>query len=397
MNKFFLGSLLVFATTFSKAQSDTTQLRSIFKMVQKEYAPDKRVIYFNLQFKGDTVLAESTSSEVLRVWGEQSKHITGIHEHSLLPTKNLKGFEYGLANVSVSNNRAFPYHAAEMYTQMLLGMPVQVLKKQGGFYLVRTPDNYLSWTDGTAVTLLDKSGIEAWKKAKRIIFAEDFGHAFSQPDTHSDRVSDLVKGNILVVTGKVKDFYKVTFPDKREAFVKKNEVQLFDDWMKRPNPTADAILTSAKTLIGTPYLWGGTSIKGVDCSGFTKTSYFLNGIIIPRDASQQALVGEAVDVLENDSISVEKCLKNLQPGDLLFFSAAKLRGIKEGRITHTALYIGEGKFIQSAGMVRINSLLPNAPDYDSHEAKSLVSARRFLNHIGNKEITRVNQQGWYTQ
>jgi cell wall-associated NlpC family hydrolase len=379
-----------------KAQVDTAAIRTVSNQIKKEFAPDKRSVYFNIQFKGDTVFAESTSAQVLEALNNQSKDFKGfVKINTLLPSNNLAGMEYGLANLSVCNNRAAPQNAAEMMTQMILGTPVQVLKKQGGYYLVRTPDGYLSWTDATAVSIMDKTGFEEWKKSKRIIFTSDFGHAFSKADMNSSRVSDLVNGNILVLTGEEKAYYRVTFPDKRTGYIKKADAKLFSDWLKKPNPNAEAILTTAKTLIGVPYLWGGTSIKGVDCSGFTKTSYFLNGIIIPRDASQQALVGEDIPVLEGDSISLTKCLKNLKAGDLLFFAAAKLKGTSGGRITHTAIYMGDGEFIQSAGMVRINSLKPDAANFDERESKTLVSAKRFLNQIGTSEITRVDRHDWY--
>jgi len=390
-----LGCLLNFAVSL-KAQIDTAAIRTVSNQIKQEFAPDKRSVYFNIQFKGDTVFAESTSAQVLEALNNQSKDFKGfVKINTLLPSKNLAGMEYGLANLSVCNNRAAPQNAAEMMTQMILGTPVQVLKKQGGYYLVRTPDGYLSWTDATAVSIMDKTAFEEWKKSKRIIFTSDFGHAFSKAYMNSSRVSDLVNGNILVLTGEEKAYYQVVFPDKRTGYIKKADAKLFSDWLKKPNPNAEAILTTAKTLIGVPYLWGGTSIKGVDCSGFTKTSYFLNGIIIPRDASQQALVGEDIPVLEGDSINLTKCLKNLKAGDLLFFAAAKLKGTSGGRITHTAIYMGDGEFIQSAGMVRINSLKPDAANFDERESKTLVSAKRFLNQIGTAEITRVDRHAWY--
>ncbi|MGN8055516.1 NlpC/P60 family protein [Pedobacter sp. 22163] len=390
-----LGCLLNFAVSL-KAQVDTAAIRTVSNQIKKEFAPDKRSVYFNIQFKGDTVFAESTSAQVLEALNNQSKDFKGVVKiNTLLPSNKLSGMEYGLANLSVCNNRAAPQNAAEMMTQMILGTPVQVLKKQGGYYLVRTPDGYLSWTDATAVSVMDKTAFEEWKKSKRIIFTSDFGHAFSKADMNSSRVSDLVNGNILVLTGEEKAYYRVTFPDKRTGYIKKTDAQLFSNWLKKPNPNAEAILTTAKTLIGVPYLWGGTSIKGVDCSGFTKTSYFLNGIIIPRDASQQALVGEDIPVLEGDSINLTKCLKNLKAGDLLFFAAAKLKGISVGRITHTAIYMGDGEFIQSAGMVRINSLKPDAANFDERESKTLISAKRFLNRIGTSEITRIDRHNWY--
>jgi cell wall-associated NlpC family hydrolase len=102
-----------------------------------------------------------------------------------------------------------------------------------------------------------------------------------------------------------------------------------------------------------------------------------------------------VDITANDTLSISKCLANLQPGDLLFFTNAKASATTPGRITHTALYIGKGEFIQSAGMVRINSLIPGAANYDDFQARTLVSARRMLTEIGSTGIVRITQHPLY--
>lgn len=395
MKSFYTVLFLCLYGTVAGAQTDTSTYRAKAVEIQKQYAPDKRAIYFNLQLKGDSAKLESTSKKVLDEFERVRPQASSLKFSAvLLPAKELNGLEYGVANLSVCNNRAHPQNAAELLTQMLLGTPVKVFKKQGGFYLVQTPDGYLSWVDGSALGLMDKAQFEAWQKASKIVFVADYGHSYSQADVSSKRVSDLVSGNILQLLGQEKDFYKVSYPDGRIAYLPQVQAKLYNQWIKRPNPNADAILATAQTLLGVPYLWGGTSIKGVDCSGFTKTAYFLNGIVIPRDASQQALVGNPVDVLENDNISLTKCLNNLQPGDLLFFSAAKRRGVNGGRVTHTAIYMGNGQFIQSAGMVKINSLVPTAADYDA-QSSTLVGARRLLNEIGKPEITRIDQHDWY--
>ncbi len=396
MKSFYFAVFLCLLNLLVKAQADTTAFRSIGLEIQRKYAPDKRAIYFNMQIRGDSVKLESTDEQVLIEFEKLKPNMESVRFSSiLLPAKSLNGLTYGVANLSVCNNRANPQNAAELMTQMLLGTPVQVLKKQGGFYLVRTPDGYLSWTDGSAVKSMDEAQFKAWQRADKIVFTTDYGHSYATASTASQRVSDLVGGNILKLLGQEKSFYKVGYPDGRIAYVPKAQASLYQQWVKRPNPNAATILATAKTLLGVPYLWGGTSIKGVDCSGFTKTAYFLNGIIIPRDASQQALIGNIIEVLENDTISVEKCLKNLLPGDLLFFSAAKRRGINGGRVSHTAIYMGNGEFIQSAGMVKINSIIPSADNYDAAQSSTLVGARRILTAIGKPEITRVEKHDWY--
>jgi len=380
------------------AQIDTAAYKHLATQIQKKFAPDKRDIYFNIQIKGDSVKLESTNEAVLQEFERaKPKDGTVILTSTLLPAKSLNGLIYGVANISVANNRSHPQHGAELMTQMLLGTPVQLLKKQSGFYLVKTPDNYLAWTDAGALTAMNEQRFKAWQASDKIVFTADYGHAFSKADLNSMRISDLVNGNILQVLEQEKDFYKVSFPDQRVGYIQKAFATSYSDWIKKPNPEASSVLSTAYTLLGVPYLWGGTSVKGVDCSGFTKTAYFLNGILIPRDASQQALVGDAIDVLENDTISIRKCLKNLQAGDLLFFSAAKRRGVNGGRVTHTAIYMGKGEFIQSAGMVKISSLLNTASNYDEGQTPTLVGARRILTAIGKPQITRIDHHNWYEQ
>jgi len=396
MKSLCLGLLFSLSIFTLKAQSDTAVFRSVAATIQKKYAPDKRSVYFNLELTGDSAKLESTSQEALKEFDKLKPNTPSIKFSGvLLPEPSLHGMEYGVANLSVCNNRAYPKNAAEMMTQMLLGTPIKVFKKQGGFYLVQTPDGYISWTDVGAITPMNKSGFETWQRAKKVVFTADYGHSFNTPDENAQRVSDLVGGNILQLLGEEKKFYKVGYPDGRTAYLPKRQASLYQAWVNRPDPNAEKILTTAQSLLGVPYLWGGTSGKGVDCSGFTKMSFFLNGVIIPRDASQQALIGQPVDVLENDSISVDKCLRNLQPGDLLFFSAAKRRGFNDGRVTHTAIYMGKGEFIQAAGMVRINSLVPSADNYDGRQSATLVGARRILTDIGKPGITRIDQHYWY--
>ena len=396
--------LLMISLGAQAAPTDSTQVKKaqqIIEGIKHKYAPDKRSEVANVQLLQAEPLRFSIETTKPAMIAEIRTALAGSSlkadiQADTLPSKALNGKIYGVANLSVTNNRGMPGNASEMVTQMLLGSPVDVLKKQRGYYLVRSPDGYLSWVDASGIVTMDKAGMDSWQKSAKVIYTTQYGHAFQQPTSKSAPVSDLVAGNILQVKGEEKGFYKVSFPDQRVGYIAKAEASDFKQWLKRPDPDAAKILATAKTLMGVPYLWGGTSIKGVDCSGFTKTSYFLNGVIIPRDASQQALVGQEVDIYDADSVSYAKCLQNLKAGDLLFFSPGMNQG-KQARITHTAIYMGDGQFIESAGLVKISTLDPKISANDDHNLKRLVKARRMLNNIGSPEITRVRSNAYYLQ
>src|SRR5690606_36011353 len=124
----------------------------------------------------------------------------------LLPDANLNGKVKGVINLSVANLRTKPSHSAEMATQTLLGTPVDVLKKDYGFYLVRTPEGYLAWVDSYGVNVKSEAEINTWANAEKAIFTNDFGHSFKEQSETAARVSDLVLGNILLVLDKGKDY-----------------------------------------------------------------------------------------------------------------------------------------------------------------------------------------------
>jgi len=275
-----------------------------------------------------------------------------------------------------------------MATQALLGTPVKVLKKEKGWYLVQTPDEYISWVDGTGLFRMNYDSVSEWNTSQKIIYTNDFGFSYSSPDKSSERVSDLAIGNLLKYSGEENGFCKVIYPDGKTAYIKSEECKPFNEWLGEVNPTAENLLETAKTFMGIPYLWGGTSIKGMDCSGFTKTVFYLNGVVLPRDASQQVHTGEPVDT--------EERLENLLPGDLLFFGRKGTDTTKE-RITHVAIYIGDGDYIHASGKVRINSFAKDKPNYNAYRDDSFVRAKRVLNSIGSNGVTTIVQNKFYVK
>jgi cell wall-associated NlpC family hydrolase len=165
------------------------------------------------------------------------------------------------------------------------------------------------------------------------------------------------------------DFYKVRFPDGRQAFVPKEEAQEYSTWISNLSGEAEALVEISKTLMGVPYLWGGTSTKGVDCSGFTKTIYFLNGMVIPRDASQQVHTGKQIDSTAN--------FDALEKGDLLFFGR-KATAESPEKVVHVGMWIGDNQFIHSSEMVRISSVDKNDENYDAYNVGRYLRSKRIL-------------------
>ena len=181
-------------------------------------------------------------------------------------------------------------------------------------------------------------------------------------------------------------FTKLNTPDGRIAFVEKNNCENFNTWLNKNNPTEADIVTTAESFMGIPYLWGGTSAKGMDCSGFTKTVYFLNGIVLSRDASQQVHTGILVDT--------QNGFEKLRAGDLLFFGSQATDSTKE-RITHVGIYIGNYQFIHASGRVQINSFDKNAANFNEYRLNHFIRAKRILNSIDINGISSIKRNKFY--
>ena len=142
------------------------------------------------------------------------------------------------------------------------------------------------------------------------------------------------------------------------------------------------IIASAERLLGVPYLWGGMSSKGVDCSGLVRISCILNGVLLPRNASQMVRCGDGVEIPplaslgRNDRQEALERTRNLQRGDLVFFGTPA-SGDKPMRVTHVGIYLGNNRIIHSSHLVRINSLIPGDEDYYEN-AHRLIAARRLV-------------------
>jgi gamma-D-glutamyl-L-lysine dipeptidyl-peptidase len=295
---------------------------------------------------------------------------------------------FGVVNLSVASLRSKPGHSEELATQSLLGASVKIGEKNKNWYYVQTPDNYSAWVESDAIKLMNKEEYNDWLNAEKIIFTSPFGFSYSKSSLNSQTNSDLVKGDIVKLLNVENNFYKVEFPDKRVAFIPVKDCEYFQKWLSNLKVDSQGIIKTAESLLGIPYLWGGTSIKGMDCSGFTKLVFFLNGILLPRDASQQAAVGEFV----TNKIDAAK----LKPGDLLFFGEKASSGRKE-KVVHVGIYIGDGEFIHSSGFVRKNNLLMGKPDFQQQRVNNYLFAKRILSSLDKNGIYLLKNHNYYSK
>ncbi|MCO6479560.1 MAG: C40 family peptidase, partial [Phaeodactylibacter sp.] len=291
-------------------------------------------------------------------------------------------------NLSACNIRSEPRHSAELSTQATLGTPLRLYKESEGWYLVQTPDDYLGWLDPGGFVSMTEAEYQEWQQAEKVVYLPDYGFSTAEPTSGQQRVSDLLAGNILAYLGSEGGFSQLQYPDGRVAYVPDGEVMNYELWLASRNPDTDNIIETAFRFMGRPYLWGGTSGKGVDCSGFTKTVFYLNGLLLPRDASQQVHVGVPVET--------DTTLAGLQPGDLLFFGR-KATEEKPERITHVAIYLGAGKIIHSSGIVKVESLRRTDPDFTEHRLNSLVRARRMLQKPEDNGVPPLKEVPLYNE
>ena len=367
----FFYFILLTACSSNKAltkEGQVSTLQPYIDSIINAYAPDKRVVLFDVEVKDNLLKGETTSpsAKAALLRSLQSANKKFIDSITVLPEAQLLQQTMAVVTVSVANLRTQPEHKAELATQAILGTPLQVWKKLRGWYLVQTPDKYLAWVDGDAIARMDTISYNKWMKKPKLIYTKPFGFAYSLP-ADGATVSDLVYGSIMVINGEDNNYFKIGLPDGRVAFVAKTEAQLYKEWRATRQPSTGNLTATSKLLLGIPYLWGGTSFKGVDCSGFTKTVYFMNGLVLPRDASQQVKIGEEIDT-RND-------WNNMRPGDLLFFGTLAENNRAE-RVVHVGMWIGNNEFIHSAGKVRISSMDPAAGNYDAYERKRFLRAKR---------------------
>ena len=319
-----------------------------------------------------------------------------------------------------------------------------------------SPQPYKAWTTEKTLVEMSEEEIREYEAAPKYMFTELYGHIYSEPSEKAQTICDLVGGDVLRVSlntgnsgqrrksitktsGDIEDegesatignqtsqegrpskttekqvekmavtkgkWAQVVLPSGVKGWVLKSQVRMLGERINiKKGDTAEGliseermenIIASAQELLGVPYLWGGMSSKGVDCSGLVRISAILNDVLLPRNASQMIFCGTPVEMNCNPIFWNEEYrtagdgkytmefieemngrVRNLQRGDLVFFGTPATDE-KPMRVTHVGIYLGNNLIIHSSHKVRINSLIPGQKDYYEN-AHRLLNARRFI-------------------
>lgn len=301
--------------------------------------------------------------------------------------------EWAVINTSSIFMRGEASYTSENVSQSRMGTPVQVLARTGYWVKIRTPEPYEGWVNELTLAPYPAD----YRSCARYICVREHSFVYAEPSLEAARLSDLKMSDIVragktpagsCVTGSCSaapsDWAAVLLWDGRSGWVPSADVADFAEWMDDAGALAakacqtgsagcglataeieERLVGVARKYLGAPYMWGGMSAGLFDCSGLVGFCYFMAGIQLPRDASQQ--IGCGVPVAFED----------MQAGDLVFFG--------EKRVSHVALCTGPGHIIHSSQIVRENSLIAGEPDY---YGRNILGIRRIIGNHSKKEIVK---------
>lgn len=260
--------------------------------------------------------------------------------------------EYFIINTAVVGIYKEATHQSEMVTQALFGETCKILDQKNEWYLIKQWDGYEGW-------LYSFNGLVTNKKYDSNYVLHDL--IGKMIDENSEVVTNIVFG-AKVKAEKMGSQFSIDLPNGQKAIS-------YNTFLSKPlSATRENIINMTKRFIGTPYLWGGKSSYGMDCSGLVQTVFRAVGIDLTRDAFLQAQFLQKHKIDQSD----------IKAGDLLFFG-------ESDKITHVAISLGELCFINARGYVRKESIDKNNSIFSRKLANLFLYGVSILELLDNNE------------
>jgi gamma-D-glutamyl-L-lysine dipeptidyl-peptidase len=340
-------------------------VEQVIDTVRLAHVPDYRSGVFDVRVEheeGRLMLRgqathEAAIGELLQRLGAQG--VAAVDEVVRLPDASFGVDRYALVRAAIAPLYAEPRLPGSQISQIVLGMRVELLSRQGEWLRIRGEDGYIGWVHAGYLQPGPDEWALGWERAS---YGEPIVSLGAQLVADDGRVLTRLPWGARLVrhTG------ACLLPDGRSGQVANGEVVDVDrlaDWFP---PRGESIARTGRRWFGAPYLWGGVTLNGVDCSGFTQAVMWMHGIALPRDSDLQANVSVGIEV--------EADLRALRPGDLLFFAEP------DARVSHVAISLGGSQIVHSAlgnGGVDLNDLAGEQP-LERRLARMLVKVRRLL-------------------
>jgi cell wall-associated NlpC family hydrolase len=239
---------------------------------------------------------------------------------------------------AVENMYSGPDATRDVVSQALLGQVVRILEEKDGFARIQTPDHYAGWVavaslapyPSSAVPRYARKGAVAEVTALMANLYRDPSVTSARPKAQAPFGTRLeIDSSVEIPERAVARWAAVRLPSGEGAYIQRGDVRIGDGAAARVPGTGGDLVATARRFLGAPYLWGGMSYHGVDCSGFMSRVYAANGFDLLRDADIQFADPRGRSIDRNA----------LQAGDLVFFG--------EKKITHVGMYVGDGRFISA--------------------------------------------------
>ncbi|MEM8946601.1 MAG: C40 family peptidase [Planctomycetota bacterium] len=268
----------------------------------------------------------------------------------ILPSEALGPKRFALVKTTHTLSYSRPRKPRSVVTDCLLGEPLFVLREEGESLLVHSGGGYLGYVAAADVYRVDAKAFSLYPTTKcvRVVQNHELDSGLVVP-----------AGAILKLLPNKDDGVLVALPTGETPRLPADICELSEP----PTDDIEQAVAVGKELLDTPYHWGGKTSDGIDCSGLVQLSYATCGYHLPRDSNQQFLLGRLT--------GTRWYRRGMQRGDTLYFLG------KNGRIRHTALYLGGDRYLQAEmPAVNIRSLNPNHDDYDERRAKSFAFGKR---------------------